>query len=313
MQAHVANVLVAGSLNVDLVMECERIPDEGETLLGGVFHRYFGGKGANQAVAAARLGARVALIGAVGMDAFGDELVQALAAEGIDTRHVRRAAGSSSGVAVILVDKEGRNRIVVSAGANGLWGRKELSALREAFAAADVVLVQLEIALDAVDEALALAHSVGTPVILNPAPAQPLSRELIGRAHLVTPNEVEAAQLVGRPLTSVADAEAAAREILGWGAQGVVVTLGARGALALERGRSEAILVPAHSVRAVDTVGAGDAFNGALAAQIAQGKPLVDAVRFANAAAAVSVTRRGAQAAMPTLAEVEAFLAGRAG
>lgn len=308
-----AKVLVAGSLNVDLVMECDRIPEEGETLLGGVFNRYFGGKGANQAVAAARLGAQVIMVGAVGMDPFGDELVQALEGEGVDTRHVRRVSGNPSGVAVILVDNEGRNRIVVSAGANVCWGREEVRALRAEFAAVDVILVQLEIALDAVEEALALAQVEGTPVILNPAPAQPLSRELIGRATLVTPNEVEAAQLVGRPVTSPADAEEAAREILGWGAQGVVVTLGARGALALERGgEGKAVLVPAHPVQAVDTVGAGDAFNGALATKIAEGAPLVDAVRFANAAAALAVTRRGAQAAMASLSEVEAFLAGRA-
>lgn len=303
------NILVVGSLNMDLVIQSERIPDEGETLMGDSFARFPGGKGANQAVAAARVGARVSMIGAVGDDSFGEELVEGLSMDGIAVRGVSRLPDVPTGVACILLDRAGQNRIVVIPGANHALGCERLVDARKASERADVVLVQLEVAMDVVQESVALASSVGVPVILNPAPAQALSQELLRKVHILTPNEIEAGQLTGCAVEGLDDAKRAARALLDMGVGAVVMTMGPRGALVAEgRAGSDVTLVSGYPVQAVDTVGAGDAFNGALAARLADGASLTSAARYANAVAAIAVTRRGAQPSMPTAAEVAVFL-----
>lgn len=312
------NVLVVGSLNVDLVMRSERMPAEGETLTGGSFARFTGGKGANQAVAAARLGAAVTMVGSVGDDSFGAESIRALERNAVDVRHVRRLPNKATGVAFILLDAEGRNRIIVSPGANHVWDAAVVPALQDKFSRADVIVVQLEVPLDVVTQTLELANEVGTPVILNPAPAQVLATGLLARVRLLTPNEVELGQLVGRSLRGLDDIKGAAHELMACGVQSVVVTLGERGALVIggsgeNFGEDEMVEVDGYPVRAVDTVGAGDAFNGALATKLAYGTPLVTAARFANAVAAIAVTREGAQSSMPTSHEVAEFLRNREG
>ncbi len=320
-------VIVVGSVNVDLVVTVERLPAAGETVTGGTFARHHGGKGGNQAVAAARLGARVAFVGAVGDDAFGAEARAALVAEGIDCSGLQTLPGSATGVALILVDAHAENEIAVASGANA-----ELTpdAVREALArlaleAGDVVLVGTEIPLPAGAAALAAGRSAGAVTMLNPAPATGIGSALLAAADIVTPNRTEVRQLAeaiaarsGRARTSGADAERWARELLAAGPEGpgvaraVIVTLGVAGSLVVERlgAESRAVTdVPAHRVDAVDTTGAGDTFSGALAAAIAEGRPLATAARWAGAAAALATTRAGAREGMPTRAELDAFLA----
>lgn len=320
-------VIVVGSVNVDLVVTVERLPAAGETVTGGAFARHHGGKGGNQAVAAARLGARVAFVGAVGDDAFGAEARAALIAEGVDCSGLETLPGSSTGVALILVDARAENEIAVASGANA-----ELTpdAVRQALARlapepGDVVLVGAEIPLAAGAAALAAGRSVGAVTMLNPAPATGIGSALLAAADIVTPNRTEVRQLAegiaarsGRTRTSGADAERWARELLASGPEGpgvrraVIVTLGVAGSLVVERLASDAPAVtdvPAHRVDAVDTTGAGDTFSGALAAAVAEGRPLAAAARWAGAAAALATTRAGAREGMPTRAELDAFLA----
>ncbi len=295
-----SKVLVVGSINMDLVVETGKFPAPGETLLGQRFSTFPGGKGANQAVAARRLGAQVAMIGCVGSDAFGKELLGLLEKEGIDTRHVRIAEDVSTGVAAITVS-QAENSIVVVPGANHALSPADIHAAERAFAEADLVLCQLEILLEAVEAAAMLAERHGKPFILNPAPAMPLPEALRARAALVTPNEHELAIL-----SSVPDTQWQQQLALHPGR--ILMTRGAEGAW-FAASDGELHHQPAFKVTAVDTTGAGDTFNGALAAF--WGRDLGELSRLACAASALSVTRAGAQGGMPTREELDAFLGSR--
>ena len=289
-----------------MVVQTERLPHPGETLLGGEFLVAQGGKGANQAVAAARLGGTVAFVGRVGADAFGDANMDGLRRNGVDVRYVSRDEGHPSGVALILVDRGGENMIVVASGANGQVSPSGLEAVEGVFETADVLLVQLEIPLETVERAVERASECGVRVILNPAPARPLPEELLGRVSLLTPNRTELGTLADRAVYTDEDVEDAARELLFEDAEAVVVTLGERGAMAVTR--TDAERIPSRKVEAVDATAAGDAFNGALAVALANGADLAEAIRFANAAGALAATKIGAQPSLPSVVEVEAFL-----
>jgi ribokinase len=290
-------VVVVGSINMDLVTQASRFPQPGETLLGGGFVTVPGGKGANQAVASARLGAEVALVGALGDDAFGEQLHEGLRREGVNVEHVRRLDHTGSGTASITV-AGGENQIVVVPAANAGVTAAQVDAARAVFARADVVLVQMEIPLAAVEATLRLGHRLGVPVILNPAPAQKLPTDWLAQARYLTPNQHELATLLG------ADPGEDFRALMRRAPAPVVLTRGNEGAWYCEQGE------PRHQracdVEVVDSTGAGDTFNAALAVYLHEG--LAPAVRKACAAAALAVTRLGAQPGMPNARELDAFL-----
>lgn len=299
-------IVVFGSLNMDLVVRAPRLPVPGETVRGHTFFTAPGGKGANQAVAAARLGAPTVMVGRVGGDPFGTDLLENLQAAGVDVAGVLVDRRTHSGVAVIVVDDRGQNQIVIAAGANGRVESADVERLRPFLDGAALLLLQLEVPLPAVVEAARAAQHVDVPVMLDPAPASAdLPDELYRLTDYLTPNEVEAAHLVGFPLDSEEAIAEAARRLRQRGASTVIIKLGARGAYCASD--SETFFVPAFPVKAVDTVAAGDAFNGGLAVALAEGRPLHEAIRWAAAVGALSVTREGAQPSMPTRAEVEAF------
>ena len=306
MASAAATVTVVGSYNTDLVFRAPRLPAPGETVLGRGLRSGPGGKGANQAIAAARLGARVALLGTIGEDAFGDAALALFRREGIDTRWLQRSATEPTGAAAILLDETGQNAIVVAPGANAALTTARVQAAAPLLRGSRVVVAQLETPLEAVQEALAIARAAGVTTLLNPAPAQPLPAPLLSLADLLTPNESEAALLAGRPVRDPAGAEAAARALQARGAATVIVTLGDQGALLVPPG-APALHVPAPAVPVVDSTGAGDAFSGALAAALAEGLALPAAVRLAVRAGAFSVGRAGAADSMPTRAELERF------
>jgi ribokinase len=294
------HVVVIGSVNVDLVVSAERLPAPGETVLGGRFAVHHGGKGANQAVAAARAGARVTMIGAVGTDDHGASSVAALEGDGVDVAHVRRVESEPTGVAVIVVGPRGENQIAVAPGANATLVLTEND--RSAIAAADVILTNHEIPQATVLDALRAARDGGTLAILNPAPAHALSAEVLALGPILTPNEHELVVAIGNDATGPALDELAVRH-----AGPIVVTQGPAGALLAERDRRERFAgYPAASV--VDTTGAGDAFCGTLAAWLAGGASLRDAIRAANAAGALSVTAAGARAGLPAREAIAALL-----
>ncbi len=304
-----SRIVVVGSLNADFVLGVERFPAPGETIAGRAFAVIPGGKGANQAYAAARLGGRVSMVGQVGGDVHAELLKRNLAGMGVDVAHVGIDESASSGIAVITVDAHGQNQIVLVAGANGTFGVEELMKSEEVIAQAGFVLLQLEIPLPTVERAARIGKANGALVILDPAPAQRVSDELLALADYVTPNETELAALThssfGGHLVA-RDAEAKARELLSRGARKVIVKMGAQGALLVATEESQSW--PAVPVTPVDTTAAGDAFNAAFAVALADGRTETDAGRFATAAAALSVTRRGAQPSMPTRGEVENLL-----
>ncbi len=300
-----AKVVVVGSLNMDLVTRAPRLPRGGETLIGESFCTIPGGKGANQAVAAARLGAKVSMVGCVGSDAYGQQLRGALLAEGIDCQSVSVVAGSS-GVALIVVDDNSQNALVIVAGANGVLTPDVLDRFDEVLRGADVIICQLEVPDATVGHALKRGRELGKTVILNPAPAsRPLPADWYACIDYLIPNESEAAVLSGLAVDSLETAEAAATQLLAAGAGKVIVTLGAQG-LMFANGASFQHF-PAPLVKAVDTTAAGDTFVGGFAAALADGKSEVEAIRFGQVAAALSVTRVGAQPSIPTLLEVQAF------
>lgn len=302
------SVVAFGSINMDLVCRVDRLPLPGETIPGGAFFSVPGGKGANQAAACARLGAEVRMVGRVGDDAFGSTLLAGLSGLGVDVRSVIPTPGPS-GVALILVADSGENSIVVVPGANGRVGAADLDRLDEALAGAQTLLLQLEVPLQAVVEAARRAHAHGVRVILDPAPAYPLTEELYRLVDVLTPNEVECSALVGFPVHDLPFAEHAANVLVERGVRQVVIKLGARGAYLHDGKGGE--LVPGFPVDALDTTAAGDAFNGALAVALGSGRSLREAVRFANAAGAISATRQGAQPSMPARREVEDLLDSR--
>jgi ribokinase len=300
--ARSARIVVVGSSNTDMVVRVSSLPRPGETVIGGEFFTARGGKGANQAVAAARAGGSVALIACLGDDALGDETLAALAEEGIGIDDVRRMPDARSGVALILVDEHGENSIAVAPGANALLAPEQVASCAELLSSGDVLLTQLETPIESVLAAARIARDRGARVILNPAPARELPDELLALLSVLTPNEAEAARISAVPAGDEHALEDAATALLRRGVGAVVITLGAGGAYAATTDRRETI--PGHRVEARDTTGAGDVFNGALAVALADRMPLADAVRFANAAAAISVTRDGAQPAAPRRAEI---------
>jgi ribokinase len=303
-----ARIVVVGSANTDMVIRVPTLPRPGETVVGGTFFTARGGKGANQAVAAARAGGSVTLVACVGDDTFGDETLAALSAEGLAVQSVRRVAGAHSGVALILVDERGENSIAVAPGANALLAPDEVAAIAEGLTPKDLLVVQLEIPLETVMAAVRAARRGGARVILNPAPACDLLEELLREVSVLTPNEAEAVRLARVPEGDAHDIDAIATALLRRGAGAVVITLGAAGAYVATAEHRETI--PSYSVVAQDSTGAGDVFNGALAVALAERVPLGEAVRFANAAAAISVTRDGAQSAAPHRAEIIRLLGG---
>lgn len=305
--ATTADVLVVGSLNMDLRIRTPRLPAPGETLTGSGFDTDGGGKGANQAVAAARQGARVAMLGAVGQDAHGAALLAALQVDGIDTHAVERIAGTPSGTAAILLMPDGENSIVVIPGANHALTPERVRAQADRLRQARVVVAQLECPLDAVAEALAIAREAGAVTVLNAAPVQPLGDALLGQLDWLVVNEIEAAALAGMPVPGPAEARAVAEQLRRRGPRQVLVTLGAEGLVLA--GPEGTLALPAPRVQAVDTTGAGDTVVGALAAALAAGRPLREALTRAQAAAALAVTRLGTQSAMPTAAEVDHLVA----
>ncbi|MDE1184203.1 ribokinase [Paraburkholderia sp.] len=297
-------VAVVGSLNMDLVVRAARLPKPGETLAGQTFMQVAGGKGGNQAVAAARLGAHVSMLGCVGADPNGAQLRAGLEAEGIDCDALETHASTASGVAIIVVDDASQNAIVIVAGSNGEVTPDTIARHEAALAAAQVVVCQLETPPDAVYAALHTARRLGKLTILNPAPAVgPLPASWLPLIDYLVPNELEAATLAGTPVDSPDDAARAALALHAAGARNVLITLGARGVQCVLDGAAPA-LFDAPAVNAVDTTAAGDTFIGALAAQLAQQVPVHDAIRFAQRAAALSVTRAGAQPSIPTLGEL---------
>ncbi|MED4954165.1 ribokinase [Paenibacillus macerans] len=301
-------VAVIGSLNMDIVVETPRHPRVGETLLGDRVRFVPGGKGANQAVAAARLGAEAAMIGAVGDDAFGLELLNALGRDGVDVTGVKRLSGTATGIASIYVG-EGDNSIVVVPGANDRVGPEDIDRNEAKLKEADIVLLQLEIPVETALYAARKAKSLGKTVVLNPAPAQPLPEELFRCADFMTPNRTELSGYTGIAADGTT-LGAAMRRLKELGAANVVTTLGAGGSAYLDES-GEVRFVMGHPVPVIDTTGAGDCFNAALAVSIARGRSLREAVEYAGLASALAVTKFGAQAGMPTQEEVRMFAAER--
>jgi len=301
-----AKVVIVGSLNMDLVTRAPRLPRAGETLAGQSFVTVPGGKGANQAVAAARLGASVAMIGCVGGDAYGEQLRSALLAEGIDCQAVTAIEGESTGVALIVVDDNSQNAIVIVAGGNGHVTSDVVDLFDGLLSQAEVIICQLEVPTATVGHVLKRGRELGKTVILNPAPASgPLPAEWYAWVDYLIPNESEATALTGLPVDSVATADAAATALMASGVGKVIVTLGEQGALFASRARSAHF--PAPKVKPVDTTAAGDTFVGGFAAALAEGKSESDAIRFGQIAAALSVTRSGAQPSIPTVNEVQSY------
>jgi ribokinase len=302
-------VLVVGSINTDLVARAPHLPRPGETIGGHEFLQVAGGKGANQAVAAARIGARVAMVGCVGKDANGAQRLRDLEIEGIDCSGVEVDAAKPTGVAIVTVSDDGQNTIVVVAGSNGELTPAIVQHHEAAVKAADVVVCQLETPWDSVYATLLLARRLGKITVLNPAPATgPLPAEWLPLVDYLVPNEVETAILAGLPVESQSGARRAATELQRAGARNVIVTLGSQGAYLLLEGGGEGAHFPAPKVQAVDTTAAGDTFIGVFASQLAARQPLEAAISLAQRAAAISVTRAGAQPSIPTRAEVDSIM-----
>jgi ribokinase len=302
-------IVVVGSSNTDMILQMEHIPRPGETILGGQFSMAAGGKGANQAVAAARAGGQVTFVARVGRDMFGRQAVEGFRRDSIDIQHVIQDEQAPSGVALIFVAASGENSIGVASGANLRLSPADVQRVADVIAGADVLVMQLETPLESVRAAAAIAAEHGVPVVLNPAPAQPLDDQLLGMVTVLTPNESEAELLTGVRVVDEPSAAKAAEQLRSQGVGKVIVTLGARGAWVSAAEFSGA--VPAFPVTPVDTTAAGDVFNGALAVAMAEGQPLDQSIRFASAAAAISVTRLGAQPSAPRRGEIEALVATR--
>jgi len=290
-------ILVFGSINMDLVVKASRLPVPGETLLGYDFFTAPGGKGANQAVAIARLGVSTKMVGRVGRDSFGGELINSLQTAGVQTEHVLVDQATGSGVALIAVDDGGENQIIIVPGANGRVNEADVERLQSLLPGAYAILLQFEIPIEAVVSAAKAAQRAGVRVILDPAPAyREIPSELYPLVDIITPNEVEAGQIVGFPIDGLLAAESATSILRQRGVGSVIVKLGARGALCATE--SETFLIPAFPVQAIDTVAAGDAFNGGLATALAEGLPLRQAVVWGAAAGAIASTKQGAQSSM---------------
>ncbi|MDT7031524.1 ribokinase [Enterobacter hormaechei] len=300
------NLVVLGSINADHILNLETFPTPGETVTGNQYQVAFGGKGANQAVAAGRSGANIAFIACTGDDDTGERVRKQLASDNIDIAPVSVVAGGSTGVALIFVNAEGENVIGIHAGANAALTTERVEAQRGIIAGAEALLMQLESPVESVLAAAKIAHENHTSVVLNPAPARVLSDELLALVDIITPNETEAEKLTGIRVENDDDAARAALALHEKGIGTVIITLGSRGVWASVNG--EGRRVPGFKVKAIDTIAAGDTFNGALVTALLEGKAMDDAIRFAHAAAAIAVTRKGAQPSVPWRKEIDEFL-----
>ena len=299
-----AKILVVGSINMDLVVRVPHSPEPGETVLGGDFETYPGGKGANQAVAAARMGGEVTMVGRVGQDDFGNNLIKTLVDNQIRTTHVIKDSDAATGIAMIAVAADGENSIVVASGANYQVSVEDVNSARDLMRETDILLVQLECPMEAVSAAIDLAAAYDVPVVLNPAPAQSLSTALLSKLAYLTPNQAELRMLSGED-----DVDKAIEKILSWGVKNLIVTLGANGVRVITEDMDRHL--PAYEITAVDTTAAGDAFNGALSVALAEESPLLEAVQYGMAAGALAATKHGAQPSLPTREAVESFLESR--
>jgi len=304
------SILVVGSSNTDMIIKMDRIPKPGETILGGEFASAAGGKGANQAVGAARAGGDVVFVSCVGDDGYGEQVIASLRQDGIDTRFVSREPGVATGTALIMVGGAGQNYLAVAPGANYRLTPAHVDRAREAISGAAIVISQCEILPETLDHVIALGAELGKPVMLNLAPARPVSAASLARLAYLSVNEIEAEFLTGLKVATERDVETAAEALLEKGRNTATLTLGARGAYVAGAGVSGS-LVPGFAVDAVDTTAAGDVHCGALAVALVEGKPLLEAARFANAAAALSVTKLGAQPSAPKREDIEALLSRR--
>jgi ribokinase len=302
-------ITVLGSINMDLVIRCAHLPQRGETIIAESVAEVSGGKGANQAVAAARLGAEVTMIGSVGDDAFADRLLENLEREQVDVSHVSRRSLCASGLAIVAVERSGENSIMVVPGANGTLSLEDVRKSADIIRQSDALLLQLEVPVETVIAAMQFARESGTRVIVNPAPVpQPFPKELLD-ADLICPNESEAEFILGVDIGSIEAGQRAAAELVSRGARYAIITLGGRGAIVCD-GRSTEWVQP-FPIEPVDTTAAGDAFAGALAVRWSAETGLIEAARFACAAGAVAATRAGAQPGMPTVSDVEQLMNSR--
>lgn len=299
-------IIVVGSCNTDMVIKADRLPVPGETVIGGKFLMNPGGKGANQAVAAARMGGNVSFISKTGNDLFGKQSIELYNAEGINTNYIFSDPKNPSGIALITVDANGENCIVVASGANATLSSSDIESARSEIESAEIVLMQLEIPIETVEYVAELANKKNIKVILNPAPARALSDKLLKSLYIITPNKTEAEILSGIKVEDLDKAKMAADVIHGKGANIVVITLGAGGSLILEDGRYTH--VEAESVSAVDTTAAGDTFSGTLCVGLSQGKSIIEAVKMATRACALTVTRMGAQSSIPYHKELQSLV-----
>jgi len=302
-------IAVVGSLNMDLVIRSPHIPRPGETIIGSDFQTIPGGKGANQAVAAARLGAQVSMMGRLGRDSFADTLLENLASSGVDAAYVHKDTEAATGVALIVVDERGENSIVVASGANMQLSEADVDAAESMIASADVLVLQLEVPLPAIFRSAEIAHQHGVAVVLNPAPARELPAELYELVDVLIPNETETALLTGQQSDSSERLSAATHQFLERGVGAVVITLGKQGAL-LTNQEYDGRKFEAFQINAVDTTAAGDAFVAGLAVSLGTGHPLLEAIQWGNAAGALAAMRFGAQTSAPTREEVEKLISG---
>ncbi len=301
-------IVVVGSSNTDLIIKVPEIPRPGETLLGGEFMTFPGGKGANQAVAAARAGGDVVFIAAVGDDSYGEEAIKGYRLDHINTENIKVCKGVPSGVAMITISDSGENAITVASGANALLSPEDLEEVEESFQEAAYMLIQLETPLETVQKAVELCADLNTRVILNPAPAAELPDEILEKVSIITPNETEAERLTGIIVSDELSAAEAAEALHNRGIETVIITMGASGAYLSDRTTGTQTLIPGFSVKAVDTTAAGDVFNGQLAVSLAEGRELQGAVMEAHAAAALSVQKLGAQSSIPRREETNIYL-----
>lgn len=302
-----SNITVVGSYVVDLMSRTPRMPTVGETVLGGPFKMGPGGKGGNQAVAAARLGANVNMVTRVGQDAFGAEAIENFLKEKINTDYIVKDTDEATGTALIIVDDHTDNMIVVALGACGKLSKEDVEKAESAIAGSNIILVQLETSIEAVMTTIDLAKKYKKPIILNPAPYQDFPKEILQHVNYITPNENEASLLTGIQVIDEESARKAAQQLYQMGVEVVIITLGKKGCYVYS-GEEEGLLVPAYHVQAVDSTGAGDAFNGGLAYALANNFPLEKAVQYANATAALSVTKVGTAPSMPYLEEVKKLI-----
>jgi ribokinase len=302
-------VVIIGSYNTDLTIKTGRIPRPGETVIGGAFTEGGGGKGANQAVAAVRAGAKVSFIARVGCDVLGKNGIQRLADEGIDTRYIIYDPEVPTGIAFIVVDERGENSIVVASGANARLSPDDIKAAQDEISSAAVLLVQLESPIETIRKAIEIAHKKGAIVILNPAPVQPLEQNLLKEIDIITPNKVEAEMITGIKVTDEESLHAIVKKFFEYGIKNVLITLGSKGIFAGYSNTME--LIPAYKVCSIDSTGAGDVFSGSLAAFLSEGMSIEKAVKMANVSASLSVTRLGAQNSAPHRSEIEGFVVAR--